>query len=56
MAKSKIDWRVIAIGLVCLTAAELYALSQGIDGALFTIFAGIIGAAIGVTIPNPIKK
>ena len=54
--KKEIDWRVIGIGLICLTTLELYALSQGINGTLFTIVIAIIGGAIGVTIKNPLKK
>ena len=54
--KDKIDWRIIATGLVCLTAAEIYALSQGINGTIFTVYIAIIAGAIGVFVPNPIKK
>ena len=54
--KQKIDWRVIATGLVCLTIIECVALMQGINGKLFSLIAGIIGLAIGVTIKNPIKQ
>lgn len=54
--KDKIDWRIIATGMVCLTAAEIYALSQGINGTIFSVYVAIIAAAIGVFIPNPFKK
>lgn len=57
MTKEKsIDWRIMAIGIVCLTALEIFALSQGINGTLFTIVVAVIAAAIGVVIPNPLKK
>ena len=56
MAKQKVDWKVLAIGMVCLTIAELYALSQGINGTIFSLFLVIVGGVIGVTIPNPLKK
>ena len=51
--KQKVDWRVICVGMVCLTAAELYALSQGINGKILTLFVAIIAAAIGVILPQP---
>jgi len=54
--KEKIDWRIITTGLVCLTAAEIYALNQGINGTIFTIYVAIIAGAIGVFVPNPLKK
>ena len=54
--KNKVDWRIVAVGLVCLTAAELYALNQGINGTIFTIYVAIIAAAIGVVTPNPLSK
>ena len=54
--KQKVDWKVLAIGMVCLTIAELYALSQGINGTIFSLFLVIVGGVIGVTIPNPLKK
>jgi len=54
--KTKVDWKVICTGLVCLTISELYALSQGINGTIFTIYVAIIAGAIGVFVPNPLKK
>lgn len=56
MDKKKGDWRIIIVGMACLTCAEIYALSQGINGVMFSIFVAIIAGAIGVTIPNPIKQ
>lgn len=56
MTKEKIDWRIICFGIAALTALEIYALSQGVNGTLFTAVIAIIGLAIGVTIPNPLKK
>ncbi len=53
--KEKIDWRIISTALICLTALELYALSQGYDGLLLLSVFGIIAATIGVVIPNPIR-
>jgi len=54
--KETIDWKIVVVGLMCLTAIQMFALSQGIDGTLMTLVIGIIALAIGVSIPNPIKK
>ncbi|MCJ7651252.1 MAG: hypothetical protein MUP85_21805 [Candidatus Lokiarchaeota archaeon] len=54
--KKKIDWRIVGIGLVCLTAIEIVALLNGIDGTLLATIVGIIGLTIGTVIPNPIKN
>lgn len=57
MTKHKeIDWRIVGIGMLCITALELYALSQGINGVVLTAVIAIIAAAVGVTLPNPIKS
>jgi len=56
MAKNKIDWRIVVTGLVCITALEIYALSQGINGVVLTAVIAVIAAAVGITIPNPIKS
>ena len=49
--KEKIDWRLIAIGIICLTGYGVYAMSQGIDGKLMSCIIAIIAFAIGITIP-----
>ncbi len=54
--KQKVDWRIVSIGLVCLTALELYALSQGINGTILGIVIAIIAATIGIVIPADIIK
>ena len=51
--KQKIDFRVVCVGLVCLTALELYALSQGINGTLLKLVLIAIAATIGIAIPTP---
>jgi len=55
-AKKKVDWRVLCVGLICLTVIELYALNRGINGTLMTFVLTIIGLAIGVALPNPLQK
>jgi len=52
--KEKIDWRIICVGLVCLTAAELYALHLGYNGTLLKAFIVVVALTIGVTIPREV--
>ena len=54
--KQQTDWRIVSTGIVALAALEMAALYHGVNGTLFTIVIAVIGAAIGVTIPNPIKQ
>lgn len=54
--KERVNWKVLCTGLVCITAIELYALNQGMNGLILTTIVAIIAAAIGVVIPNPLKK
>ena len=54
--KKKIDWRIVIAGIAGLTAIEITALLNGIDGKLLASIVGIIALLIGVVIPNPIKK
>ncbi len=51
--KEKIDWKIVCTGILALTALEIYALSQGINGTLLRIVIIVIGLAIGVIIPVP---
>lgn len=54
--KQKVDWKIVCTGLVCLAALEAWALYNGINGTMYTIIIAIIAGAIGVIIPNPLKK
>ena len=49
--KKKIDWRIVCTGLICLTVLELYALSQGINGAWLRIITIAIASVIGIAVP-----
>jgi len=49
--KKEIDWRIICVGLLCLTGIEICALSNGINGILLSSILSIISLAIGITIP-----
>ena len=50
--KKKIDFRIVIAGIICLTAIEIAALFNGIDGTLLSVIIGIIALAIGVAIPR----
>ena len=50
--KRKVDWRIVVTGIVCITALEIYALSQGINGTLLKTVLVAIALAIGVTLPQ----
>ena len=52
----KVDWKVVCTGLVCLTALECYALYLGYNGTLLKGALIAIALAIGIIIPNPMKK
>ncbi len=52
MTKQEINWRIVAVGLVCITALEMVALQKGINGVLLTTVIAIIAGAIGVTLPQ----
>ena len=55
--KQKIDYRIVIVGLLCITALEIVALLQGINGVVLTSVVAIIALAIGVAVPtNIIKK
>ena len=51
-----INWKVIIIGIICLTTIEIFAILNGINGTLRTAIIAIIAAAIGVTIPTKADK
>ncbi len=55
VTKKKVDWRIVCTGLICLTALEVYALSQGINGRLLSLALIVIAGAVGITIENPFK-
>ncbi len=54
--KPIIDWRIVMAGIAALAIIEVAALFNGIDGVLLSTIIAIIAFAIGVTVPNPIKK
>ena len=51
--KKKINWKIVCVGLVCLTALECFALHKGINGTLLKIVLIAIAGVIGISIPAP---
>ena len=49
--KEHTDRWIVITGIIALAILEIYALSQGINGTLFSLVILLIGLAIGVTIP-----
>lgn len=47
----KVKKGVVITGIICITIMQMFALSQGINGTLFTLCVAAIAAAIGVVIP-----
>lgn len=56
IVKPKVSVPVVITGLLCITVLEIIALLNGINGVILTSVIGVIALAIGVAIPNPIKK
>lgn len=46
-----INWKIICVGLICITILESIALIQGINGTLLTVVIGAICGVIGWRIP-----
>lgn len=53
MNTQKIDWKIVCTGLVCITALEIFAITQGFNGTILKMVLIAIAIAIGVTIPAP---
>lgn len=54
--REEIDYRIVIVGIVCLTILEIVALMRGINGVLLTSIIAIVAAAIGVAIPRRFIK
>ncbi len=56
MKKQKVSQGVVITGILSLVALEMLAMMMGINGKLFSLVVMIIALAIGVVIPNPLKR
>jgi len=48
---NKINWKLVAVGIVCLTIIQVCAMFNGINGTFRTLIVGLIAVAIGITLP-----
>jgi len=56
MTEKTIDWKIICVGILALTAIEIIALFNGVNGTVLSAIIAIIAFTIGVTIPTPKLK
>ena len=49
--KKKVDWRIVVIAMICMTAAEITALILGHNGTLLKLFLVAMSLMAGATIP-----
>jgi hypothetical protein len=49
--KKKVDWRIVVIAMICMTATEITALILGHNGTMLKIFLVIMSITAGSTIP-----
>jgi len=48
--KKPVDWRIVVIAIICLTALELGAMFNGIDGKLFSLIVAAIAGLAGLSL------
>lgn len=56
MKKEKVDWRIVCTGIAGIVVLECVALGMGFNGTILKTVLVILALAIGITIPNPLKK
>jgi len=50
--KKPVDWRIVVIAIICLTALELGAMFNGVNGRLFSLIVAAIAALAGLSLPQ----
>lgn len=50
--KKKVDWKVSAVAIVCLTILELAAMYYGINGTMRTAIFSMIALIVGIQLPQ----
>ena len=50
--KDKIDWKIVMTAIIALVILEIYALSQGVNGTLFSLIIAVIAGLAGWTMPQ----
>ncbi len=54
--KRKIDWKIVCMGILCLSIVEIYAMTLGLNGTLRAAYFAIVAGVIGLTIPSPLSR
>ena len=50
--KTKIDWKVACVAIICLSILECAAMYHGIDGTMRTIIFSLIALIVGIQMPQ----
>ena len=50
--KTKIDWKVACVAIVCLSVLEIFAMRNGINGTMRTIIFSLIALIVGIQLPQ----
>jgi len=50
--KKVIDWRISCVAIFCLTALEIIAIQNGINGTFRTIVFSMIALIVGIQMPQ----
>ena len=50
--KTKIDWKVACVAIVCLSILEICAMYNGINGTFRTMIFSIIALIVGIQLPQ----
>ena len=48
----QVDWRTSSIAIICLTAIEMVAIANGINGTMRTIIFSMIALIVGIQLPQ----
>jgi len=54
--KKIMDWKVLCVAVIVLGVMQIFAMHYGINGTFRTYIVGAILLALGVALPNPLKK
>ena len=50
--KTRIDWKVACVAIVCLSVLEIFAMRNGINGTMRTIIFSLIALIVGIQLPQ----
>ena len=50
--KTKLDWKVASVAIICLTILQTVAMANGINGTMRTIVFSLIALIVGVQLPQ----